>query len=253
MAGPEGIGPKNAGDPICALPSLPPPEVLWEKEGICADVGLPVDASDIHKPGGAAPAVNLSLEPRPAPLWMLGRPGYYRWRVEEFRQRHPGQKPPDYYLFYGEKYAERFSRETGPKLSPDGQKWLEKARYLLQKAIEDRIALDPAGFERMERDSKAFRAFAYQTHAKAYLDAGLADLSIDDWMQIGRTPDLLDMLSEEAVIQVVDVAEGVVDCKLEPFREVGRAAAEAGEIVSMGVEAGEALYDAGKAILDLFE
>lgn len=48
--------------------------------------------------------------PRQAPEDILGTPEYYRWRDEEFRQRHPDKEPPGYLTSPGQ--------GIGPLLQP---------------------------------------------------------------------------------------------------------------------------------------
>lgn len=135
----------------------------------------------------------------------LGSLDYYRDRAEDFRRRNPGMEPPDYYMDYGDKYARRFTNELAPKLSPEGQQWLATARRNLQVAIENRRQQDPAAFAELERNPDAFRAFAYATHADAYLDAGLRNLSPIEMAQVGLTPDAKDLLTRDGVSQVWEV------------------------------------------------
>jgi hypothetical protein len=145
---------------------------------------------------------------------MVGDVGYYRARADDFTKRHPGQAPPSYYLQYGEKYAHRFTDETSKQLSPQGRVWLEETFLKLQHAIEDLRTKDPAAFDRLERDPQAFQAFAYATHADAYLGAGLSKLSMQELVQIGLTPDVGDLANGAGLKQVVQVGVPVVADKL---------------------------------------
>lgn len=146
---------------------------------------------------------------------MIGSVGYYRARYDDFVQRHPGQKPPSYYLEYGEKYAQRFTRDTFSKLSPDGQKWLQRTFELLQSRMEHLRVTDPLAFEKLERDPEAFKRFAYETHSDAYLDAGLSRLPASDLAIIGLTPDASDLATPEGIKQGVITGTVVVKEKLE--------------------------------------
>ena len=176
---------------------------------------LPVDA-------GAAPASSIQRGttatraavclPTPVPASIMGTIGYYRWRHQDFMQRHPDlterdrNRIPDYYLDYGDKYITRFTRELYPKLSDKGQAWLVKARLNLQEAIEERRAADPRAFAQLEEDPKAFRSFAFFTHQQAYMDAGLATLPLTDLIKIGLTPDVKDLLSKDGRIQIFGIS-----------------------------------------------
>lgn len=150
--------------------------------------------------GAAAPKAVL---PRPLP-GEVGKVTYYAARNRDYLSRHSAPPPPDYYLGYGDKYARRFTTVLKPTLSAKGQRWLEQAFVLLQEAMEDRLARDPAAYDALEMDSSAFRAFAYGTHPDAYLDAGLSKLPPTDLARIVSTPDLGDLMSLDGVSQVVE-------------------------------------------------
>jgi hypothetical protein len=149
------------------------------------------------EPGGSSPAVPPAMAgPRvPADLsHLVGTLGYYRARYRDFAGREPYRSPPDYYLVYGEKYARRFTQVLRPKLSRFGQRWVDRTFELLQEAIETRRRRDPAGFAVLERDGAAFRSFAFETHADAYVSAGVCFLPQSDQMRIMATPDVLDVV-----------------------------------------------------------
>jgi hypothetical protein len=143
--------------------------------------------------------------PLPADLQSkVGTLGYYKARYDDFVQRNPGKTPPDYYLGYGDKYANRFSKETAPKLSKAGQEWLDKTFQALQQKMEDLRKKDPAAFARLELDGEAFKKFAYGTHPDAYLESGLSKLPPKDLAVIAATPDLKDILTLDGVAQTVE-------------------------------------------------
>ena len=135
----------------------------------------------------------------PAPV-ATGTLTYYQDRLADFRRRHPDKEPPDYYLGYGNKYLQRFWDRQD--LSPKAREWMERTLKNLQEAIEEKRALDPLAFEQLELDNEAFRRFAYDTHPKAYLDAGLLDLSAPDLVRVGTTPDIGDLLTKDGISQV---------------------------------------------------
>ncbi len=147
-----------------------------------------------------------------APDDVLGSVGYYRWRYDDFIQRHPQfietdpERIPDYYLDYGEKYAIRFTDELYPRLSNEGKRWLIKARLNLQLMIEARCQSDIEGFARLEENPQAFRSFAFGTHPIAYMDAGLSALPLSDLIKIGLTPDLRDILTKDGCSQVISIS-----------------------------------------------
>jgi len=130
-----------------------------------------------------------------------GTPDYYQRRYEDFVSRNPGADPPDYYLEYGQKYAERFSSLDGRDLSVEGLAWRDRTLVALQQAIEDKRIEDPEGFARLENDPQAFRRFAFETHPAAYVDSGLYGLPVQDLLVIAGTPDINDVLSQEGIDQ----------------------------------------------------
>ncbi len=147
----------------------------------------------------------------PTPVTPDGALSYYNDRQSDFEGRYASITPPDYYLGYGLVYVTRFTKDTSPKLSPDGQEWLVRARVNLQVAIEDRLAADPAAFDHLEKQNDAFRAFAYGTHADAYWSAGLGDLCPGDLAIIGLTPDVEDLLAFDGLNQVADIGGRLMD------------------------------------------
>ena len=136
----------------------------------------------------------------PAPV-EPGTRDYYQQRYDDFVSRNPGVDPPDYYLEYGQKYADRFSSLDDRDLSAEGLEWRDKTLVALQQAIEDKRTSDPEGFAELERDPEAFRRFAFETHPAAYVDSGLYDLPAQDLLVIAGTPDINDVLSQEGIDQ----------------------------------------------------
>lgn len=113
--------------------------------------------------------------------------GYYRRRHNEFLERFPDRKPPKYYLEYGEKYCNRFTRETYAKLSDKGKKWFDEVKCGLQQGIENMLGDEKTQYvELMDAD---FSEEAFGMHAGVYLKCGLEDLDFfhDQW-HIGWTP-----------------------------------------------------------------
>ena len=144
--------------------------------------------------------------PRPYPE-RLGTPEWYDARRDDHLIRHEGNpEPPSYYLAYGKKYCLRFSEALYPDLSDAGQRWLIKTRTYLQLAIEERLLDDPDGFDALESDDERFQAFAFETHARAYLAGGLAALPVEDLLAIAATPDLRDLLTPEGLAQILETA-----------------------------------------------
>jgi hypothetical protein len=130
--------------------------------------------------------------------------GYYEARAYDFVYRNPGQTPPDYYMFYGDKYANRFKTDLRPSLSPAGQAWVDCTLVALQTAIEDRRDANPWAFAELEQDNDAFRAFAFDTHPDAYIGCGICDLPVIDEGTIALTPDFKDILTLGGLRQIKD-------------------------------------------------
>lgn len=154
------------------------------------------------------PSIPLFL-PKPLPN-SVGTLNYYFDRYNDFKKRHPTLSPPDYYLNYGNKYANRFTKVLRPRLSSTGQKWVDKTFVLLQQAIENRLKQNPLAFDALERNSDAFKAFAYGTHSDAYLGAGLSYLPPGDLLMIGTTPDLGDLMTGAGIKQVVETGARLI-------------------------------------------
>lgn len=147
---------------------------------------------------------------RPTPISPDGNLDYYRKRHLDFQARHPDLTPPTYYLNYGDVYVRRFTEVLSPELSKQGQEWMVRARQNLQVAIETELARNPE----IEKDDAAFTAFAYETHSRAYLDAGLTDLPIDDLIRVAVTPNLSDTLNSQGLAVIASTAEVVARDKL---------------------------------------
>jgi hypothetical protein len=163
------------------------------------EAGRASGAGAAARSSGPAAARNLPAEVRTPSA------DYYRQRYDDFVRRNPGQTPPDYYLNYGQKYADKFS-SLGPKdLTPAGLAWRDKTLKALQDAIEMKRAEDPAAFAQLERDPVAFKKFCYDSHPDAYVSSGLFNLPAQDLVKIATTPELRDLLGKDGVKQTIDV------------------------------------------------
>lgn len=128
--------------------------------------------------------------PNPAPKFVLGTTAYYRWRLEDFKMRHKNQAEysPRYYLTYGEKYADRFHKETRNQLSERGKKWLDLTLLELQLIMEKQLQADPS----IEYDADRFIDFAFRSHAHTYQKTGFFNLPLNDIRLILNTLDFKD-------------------------------------------------------------
>lgn len=155
------------------------------------------------------PEVKVEAVPPASLRSGVGTVGYYKQRNEDYVSRmDPGEVVPDYYLGYGDKYAHRFTEVLKPQLSKAGQAWVDRTFVLLQSKIEDRRDQNPWAFAKLERDTPAFRSFAYGTHPAAYLDGGICDMPDKDLAKIAGTPDLMDILTLDGAIQVAETGLG---------------------------------------------
>ncbi len=169
-------------------------------------------AGSASRASGANAARNLPAEVR------TPSSDYYKQRYDDFVRRNPGQTPPDYYLGYGQKYLEKFSALGSKDLSPAGLAWRDRTLKALQDAIEMKRAEDPAAFAQLERDPAAFKKFAYDTHADAYVNSGLLNLPAQDLVKIATTPELRDLLTKDGVRQIADV---IGRLRLEDLARIG--------------------------------
>ncbi|ATL49378.1 hypothetical protein COR50_20565 [Chitinophaga caeni] len=166
-----------------------------------------ISATKINYRGG-------DLKPTPAPPGVLGTTNYYKWRDSDFNIRQTlmddlwswQPEAPDYYLDYGDKYVNRFTKQLRSKLSIAGKRWLDNALVNLQNAMESKLNSDPE----IETDNKRFQKFAFDSHVDAYENAGLLDLPIQDLVLIGLTPGIGDLLSPNGLKQVRQVTRDYI-------------------------------------------
>lgn len=133
-------------------------------------------------------------------------------RHGNFMMRHIGcgHQPPSYYVSYGYYYCSTYGANLYPKLSPKGQAWLKSARWHLQANMEDGLSQNMRGDAiqqastkpgngnfsmqvdqfQLELNDDTFKTFAFKTHPLAYLDGGLADVSLTDMAKIAAQPNM---------------------------------------------------------------
>jgi hypothetical protein len=106
--------------------------------------------------------------------------------------------PEGYLIGYGARYAERFYRETRPRMSSRGRAWIDDVLVCLQDEL--RSSIDASS------DCDDVRTIAFDSHPGCYLDAGFCQLSLADVFHVVGTVDLADWLSADAARQVVRTA-----------------------------------------------
>ncbi len=221
----------------------------------------PWNTTETFRPSSidSAPTLReLSLSPSSAPAQTglpvdlsdeVGTLDFYRKRQDDFKQRNPDLDPPDYYMNYGDKYLRKFHDHTKPKLSEAGQKWLERTGVALQQAIEDKRAEDPGAFAELERESDAFRAFAYASHPDAYLNSGMDTLNPIDLVHVGLTPEPKDLLTRDGLSQLVETGSRLVGRQaVKLAKATWNAGTKVGETVrETAINWGETSYRVGSS------
>jgi len=138
-----------------------------------------------------------------------GDASYYEQRYKAHIETY-GTTPPDYYLSYGHKYANKFTKELRNELSDAGKKWVDQTVFELQYQMEDFISKStPSNTScncEIQGNNDAFRAKAFDTHVPSYIKGGLLkNLPFSDKFKIGTTPDLKDLTSPDGMRQVKQI------------------------------------------------
>lgn len=158
-------------------------------------------------------------------------------RHGNFMMRHIGcgHRPPSYYVGYGYYYCSTYGAKLFPKLSPAGQAWLRSARWWLQKNMELGLKQNMQGNTirltsqkpgngsftmevvqyQLELVDDTFKTFAFKTHPLAYLDGGLAQLSIWDLAKIAMQPSIQEWGDGRTWGQAVDSGKAVLQQKID--------------------------------------
>jgi hypothetical protein len=129
---------------------------------------------------GSINYTRCSINPTPFPAERLGSLEYYEFRERDFKNRNPSRQPPDYYLKFGDYYLRKFRQEIRPKLTKQGQEFIDRVGVALQKRMENELRSNPMDFAELEKSSDKFREFAYKTHVAAYCESGWGDLPLSD-------------------------------------------------------------------------
>jgi len=183
------------GDPMKEWPlteavdAVPPTEIIQQ----APDQAEAVRKLQLKYPPESNMAHPLEIKRATDLTSHIGNPDYYVARHKDYMARYPWKTTSPYYLDYGNKYLRKFLNDAYPKMKTDkGKKWVkETARllewYLEQGLSEDKNQTDKRKFK--EFDDKEFKAFAFSTHSKAYLEAGFNELTPDDVAVIATTLD----------------------------------------------------------------
>jgi hypothetical protein len=132
--------------------------------------------------------------PIPSPDQIAGHEAdFYRCAEEAL-----GCGDDGYLIGYGARYAERFYRETRPRMSARGRQWIDDVLLCLQHEL--RAALD----ESTACDD--VRAIAYDQHPACYTEAGFCTLPLLDLLRVVATIDPREWLSAAFHEQVVATA-----------------------------------------------
>ncbi|AOR68829.1 hypothetical protein BBJ41_15580 [Burkholderia stabilis] len=164
-------------------------------------------------------------------------------RHGNFMMRHIGcgHKPPDYYVSYGYYYCSDYGTNLYPTLTIKGKKWLDSARWWLQKYIEiglyqnmqgnkiaiksakpgnGKLAMQVKRYElELDKDGDTFKTFAFVTHPLAYLDGGLAGLPVSDLVKIGRRPNIEEWADGRTRKQAIDAGIPVAKAKAREWSQ----------------------------------
>lgn len=173
---------------------------------------LQVNAAEVF--GQNADQNPTLLPPTPAPDSILGSVDYYAWRENDFTKRvsEAGYNinTPPYYCNYGHKYAHRFTWHIRPRLTEEGQQWLDKTLLLLQVGTEVCLLQEPL----IELNPEELNRQLFQLHPQVYEAAGFFELAFRDQFAIVIRLDPSDLTSPEGRQQVVALAKGYLRAKI---------------------------------------
>lgn len=136
--------------------------------------------------------------PIPTPDRIAGHEGDFYRCVDAVIAGGAGCGDDGYLLGYGARYAERFYRETRPRMSARGRAWIDDVLVCLQEELRDGIdAATPCD---------DVRDLAFDSHPRCYVDAGFCRLPVLDVLHVLWTIDVRDWLGSSAARQAVETA-----------------------------------------------
>ena len=159
--------------------------------------------------GGVTPGTDdgddgSTIIKKPTPLYDKDQYlDYYKKRIEDFKERYPDKEPPSYYEFYGDFYMHEFLDKTFHLLSPEGRVWIDLTLKKLQQEM-DNMLLDPE-YSGIELNEEKFLDEAFETHVKAYDEAGICKLSFTDKVFIAMTVYPVDLFQSRGLEQVAKI------------------------------------------------
>lgn len=109
--------------------------------------------------------------------------------------------PSGYLVGYGAKYAQRFYRDTRPRMTARGQRWIDDVLVCLQREL--RASIDA------NTSCDDIRTIAFDSHPGCYVENGFCTLSPWDIAQVVWSIDLRDWFGKDSARQVVTTA---LDC-----------------------------------------
>lgn len=141
----------------------------------------------------APAAPSWTCEPADANTTGPDRWAYYDC-VEATLANGEGCGPAGYPEGYGGKYARRFLEDARPRMSPEGQAWIDRVLVCLQEALDARIG--------PESTCEEVWTAGFDTHPDCYVDAGFCTLGFEDLVVVGTTIDAVDLSLPDQVAQV---------------------------------------------------
>ncbi|MCA9673731.1 MAG: hypothetical protein H6709_00160 [Kofleriaceae bacterium] len=178
------------------LPTLPAALALLLAAGCVAPAD---DAIDVAATSAALTDPDpVQACPLPDPAHLAGHEAVFYTCAETVADGGAGCGPTGYLLGYGTRYAQRFYRDTRPRMTARGQRWIDDVLVCLQHDLRDAIDATTSCDDIWQT--------AFDSHPACYVDAGFCTLSIWDIAQVVRTIDVRDWVSADAARQVVTTA-----------------------------------------------